>query len=107
MKTYAELKAEADALNAQAEAVRKEERIAAIAACNAKIKEFALAAFELKFSEGQLARKPRTKKPAQPATHKGPFGQLWVENKGAGRRPKWVTDAIERGVLDQYRIAPV
>ena len=103
MSTYAELKAKADALNAQAELARQNERMAAIAKCREFITEFDLAMSELKFSESKT-KKPRKAKEAKAPTHRGPNGELWTESN-QGRKPNWITALITSGGdLEQYRI---
>ena len=98
-----EITAAIEALKAKAAEVRQQARADAIERCNFFIKEFDLAAFELKFSEAK-AKKPRKAKEAKAPTHRGPNGELWTESN-QGRKPNWITALIAGGGdLEQYRI---
>lgn len=99
MTTYTELKTQADALMAQAEQIRKEERARAIADIQAKMAEWGLTAEDL----GAAKRKQGATKSKAPAKYRGPNGELWAG--GPGRKPEWVKAALAAGQsLDQYLI---
>ena len=105
MSTYAELKAKADALNAQAELARQNERMAAIAKCREFITEFDLAMSELGFKAGKQAKEKRKQNAGTfaVAKYKGPNGEMWAG--GLVRKPEWVRQVIASGgTLDAYAI---
>ncbi len=105
MSTYAELKAQADALNAQAELASQTERMAAIAKCREFITEFDLAMSELGFKAGKQAKEKRRQNAGTfaVAKYKGPNGELWAGGKG--RKPEWVRNVMASGgTLDTYAI---
>lgn len=89
MTTYAELKAQADALFQQAEAARREEARAALADIKAKMAMYGLTAEDLGATSTLAQKKPRAE-----AKYRGPNGQLW---SGNGRRPQWVLDLAAKG----------
>lgn len=92
-------------LQAKAAEVRQQARIDAIAMCNAAIKDFEIAAFELAFIEARAkAKKQRKAKEAKAPTHRGPNGELWTESN-QGRKPNWITALIASGSNpEEYRI---
>lgn len=98
MTTYAELKSQAEALMAQAEQIRKEERAWAISEIRAKMAELGLTVEDLGSS-----RKPAASRSKLPAKYKGPNGELWAG--GPGRKPEWAKAAIAAGELEKYLIA--
>lgn len=105
MSTYAELKAKADELNAQAELARQTERMAAIAKCREFITEFDMAMSELGFKAGKQAKEKRKQNAGTfaVAKYRGPNGELWAGGKG--RRPEWVRNVLAAGgTLDAYAI---
>ena len=106
MTTYAELKAQADALNARAELARQTERMAAIAKCREFITEFDLAMSELGFKAGKQAKEKRKQNAGTFAVYKkykGPNGEMWAG--GLGRKPEWVRQVLAAGgTLDAYAI---
>lgn len=97
MTTYTELKTQADALMAQAEQIRKEERARAIADIQAKMAEWGITVEDL------AAGKPTASKSKLPAKYRGPNGELWAG--GPGRKPEWAKAAIAAGELEKYLIA--
>lgn len=104
MTTYAELKAQGEALLAQAEELRKQEIAGVISDIKAKVKEFGLTADDLGFGSAQPTKKKtgRAKTDAQPK-YRGPNGELWAG--GLGRKPEWVRDLLAAGKsLDDYLI---
>lgn len=104
MTTYAELKAQGEALLAQAEALRKQEQANVIAEIKAKMKEFGLTVGDLGFGTSQPAKKKTAQeKTDAPPKYRGPNGELWAG--GLGRKPQWVRDVLAAGKsLDEYLI---
>jgi DNA-binding protein H-NS len=106
LATYLELKAQAEAMMAQAEAVRKEELAAVIQDVKSKIKEFGLTAADLGLGSVAVAgpRKAAVKsKSNSPAKYRGPNGELWAG--GLGRKPEWVRSVLAEGKnIDDYLI---
>lgn len=104
MATYAELKAQADALMAQAEQARKAELAAVIGEIKAKIKEFGLTASDLGLGAGGASTAKKTKSSSSlPAKYRGPNGELWAG--GLGRKPAWVKEILVAGKsIDDYLI---
>lgn len=99
MPTYTELKTQAEALMAEAEQIRKQERAGVIAELHAKMAEYGLTIEDL-----ASTRKPKAGKSKAPAKYRGPSGELWVG--GPGRRPEWVKAAVAAGKsLDEFPIA--
>lgn len=117
MPTYLELKAQAEALLAQAEELRLQERNAAIALIKEKVQAFGLTAQDLglRVTGGRVAGRSARKSnkasgkgtgsganKAAAATYRGPNGESW--SGGRGRKPKWVTQALASGkTLDDLR----
>ncbi len=98
MATYAELKAQAEALLVQAEQVRKQELVSVIAGIKATMKEHGITLEDL----GGAARKAGGRVKA-PAKYKGPNGELW--SGGPGRKPEWVRVLQAAGQdIETYRI---
>ncbi len=102
MTTYSELKAQAQALLAQAEQVRKQELAAVVQDIKAKMKDYGLTVADLG-AAGVTPRKLNKNKSASPAKFRGPNGELWAG--GLGRKPEWVRSLLAEGKnLDDYRI---
>jgi DNA-binding protein H-NS len=101
MATYSELMSQAQALLAQAEQVRKQERASVIAEIRAKMAEYGLTVEDLE--RGASARKATIGKSKAAAKYQGPNGELW--SGGPGRKPEWVKAVVAAGQsLDQYLI---
>jgi DNA-binding protein H-NS len=101
MATYSELMSQAQALMAQAEQVRKQERASVIAEIRARMAEYGLTVEDLE--KGTAVRKPGAAKSKAPAKYQGPNGELW--SGGPGRKPEWVKAVLAAGQsLDQYLI---
>ena len=101
MATYSELVSQAQALMAQAEQVRRQERAGVIADIKAKMAEYGLTVEDLEKAPG--ARKAGAVKSKAPAKYQGPNGELW--SGGPGRKPEWVKAVLAAGQgLDQYLI---
>lgn len=100
MTTYTELMTQAEALLAQAEQIRKQERAGVIASIQAQLREHGLTVEDL----AAASRKPAASRSKLPAKYKGPNGELWAG--GPGRKPEWVKAVLAAGQgLDQYLIA--
>lgn len=101
MATYSELVSQAQALMAQAEQVRKQERAGVIADIRARMAEYGLTFEDLE--RAPAARKAGAGKSKAPAKYQGPNGELW--SGGPGRKPEWVKAVQAAGQsLDQYLI---
>lgn len=99
MTTYAELKAQADALMAQAEQIRRSEKARVISEIRAKMVEYGISPEELSGARSASS----VKRAKAEAKYRGPNGELW--SGGPGRKPQWVRDVLAAGGnLDQYRI---
>ena len=102
MTTYSELKAQAEALLAQAEQVRKQELSSVVQEIKTKMKEYGLTLADLGAS-GSAPKKPAKTKSNAPAKYRGPNGELWAG--GLGRKPEWVRDVLAQGKnLDDFLI---
>lgn len=99
MTTYIELKTQAEALMAQAEQIRKQERAGVIADLRAKMAEHGITVEDL----ATAGSKQAANKSVRPPKYQGPNGELWAG--GAGRKPEWAKAAIASGELDKYLIA--
>jgi len=98
MATYAELKAQAEALMVQAEQVRKQELATVVLGLKATMKEHGITPEDL----GAVARKTGARVKA-PAKYKGPRGESW--SGGSGRKPEWVRALQADGKdIEAYRI---
>jgi DNA-binding protein H-NS len=103
LATYIELKAQAEALLAQAEQARKEELAHVVQDIKAKMKEFGLTVADLGGSASSGPRKASKSKSAAPAKYRGPNGETWAG--GLGRKPEWVRAVLASGKsLDDYLI---
>lgn len=102
MSTYVELKAQAEALLAQAEQVRKQEIASVVQEIKAKMKEYGLTVADL--GGGAVAsKKPSKSTSSAAAKYRGPNGELWAG--GLGRKPEWVRKVLAEGKsLDEYLI---
>ena len=102
MTTCNELMAQAEALLAQAEQIRQQERAGVIASIHAQLREHGLTVEDL----ATASRKPAASKSKLPAKHRGPNGELWAG--GTGRKPEWVKTVLAAGQsLDQYLLPAV
>lgn len=107
MATYLELKAQAEAMMAEAEALRKAELADVIQSIKAKMKEYGLSAADLGLVGAVAAAGPRKaavkSKSTAPAKYRGPNGELWAG--GLGRKPEWVRAVLAEGKnIDDYLI---
>ena len=102
MATYQELKAEGEALLAQAEQVRKQEMATVIQGIKATMKEYGLTVADLG-GMGSAVKKPGKSKSDAPAKYRGPNGELWAG--GLGRKPAWVNAVLVEGKnMDDFLI---
>lgn len=102
MTTYLELKAQGEALLAQAEQVRKQELAAVVQDIKAKMKEFGLTIADLGGTASSTKKAAKSKSDA-PAKYRGPNGELWAG--GLGRKPQWVVAVLAEGKsLDEFLI---
>ena len=102
--SYAELKKQIAALEAEAEAARKIEIESVIADIKAKINDYELTAKDLGFvtTEPAVAKPSRSSQKVE-AKYRSPEGLLW---SGRGRKPNWVIAAIDAGhSVDDFLIA--
>jgi len=100
MATYIELKAQAEAMLAQAESVRKQELAAVILDIKNKMKEYGLTAADLGGGSVKAAAKSKS---TAPAKYRGPNGELWAG--GLGRKPEWVRAVLAEGKnIEDYLI---
>ena len=103
MSTYAELKAQADALNARAEIARKQEIAEVIQRIKAQMKEYGVTLADLGASNSGVQRKAAKTKSTAPAKYRGPNGELWAG--GLGRKPEWVRALLAEGKnIEDYLI---
>jgi len=98
MATYAELKAQAEALLVQAEQMRKQELANVVLGIKATMTEHGITLEDL----GAAARKAGARAKA-PAKFTGPNGETW--SGGPGRKPEWVRALQAEGKnIESYRI---
>lgn len=99
-KTAAELLAEAEALTAKANELRKQEKANAIASIKTIMAENGITAADLGIKGGE-SRRNRT--PIGAVKYRNPStGETWT---GKGRNPKWVAAIKEAGGdLDAYAV---
>ena len=103
MTTYAELKAQADALNAQAEIARKQEIAEVVQRIKADMKEYGITVLDIGGHVITGKSKAAKTKSTAPAKYRGPNGELWAG--GLGRKPEWVRQVLASGgTLDAYAI---
>lgn len=103
MATYAELKAQAEALLAQAEQLRKQERAGVIAEIRARMAEYGITAEELATTGTRGGKTKAGRSKAEPK-YRGPNGELW--SGGPGRKPEWVRNILAAGGnIENFRIA--
>jgi len=91
-QTYSQLTKQIQALQAQADAIRKSERASVIKSLNESIRTYAISAQELAFdSKPEFAAPVRR---AATAKYSDGTGNVWG---GMGPRPAWLRQAIEQG----------
>ena len=109
MATYIELKAQAEKLMQQAEALRLKERAEVIAQIQEKISIFELTANDLGLARTATGVARKTRKSAAksgPAAVKfrNDQGETW--SGGRGRKPNWVLEVVNSGGdMEKFRIA--
>lgn len=91
MATYLELKAQADTLMREAEAVRQMEVAAVIADIQAKMKIYDLTAKDIAIIDGP----GKGSRSTTSMKYHGPNGQTW--GGGRGRKPDWILAGLREG----------
>ncbi|TDQ41951.1 H-NS family nucleoid-associated regulatory protein [Tepidicella xavieri] len=101
MATYSELMAQAQALMAQAEQVRKQELAQVIADIKTTMRQYGLTVEDLGVTPVRV--RPAGRRTKAPAKYRGPNGELW--SGGPGRKPEWVKAILAEGKdIEAYRI---
>jgi DNA-binding protein H-NS len=102
--TYIELRAQAQAMMAEAELVRKQELSVVIQDIRLKMKEYGLTMADISGGSSTGGRKSGAKsKSTAPAKYRGPNGELWAG--GLGRKPEWVRNVLSTGQnIDDFLI---
>jgi DNA-binding protein H-NS len=91
MSTYAEIQAQIQRLQKEAEEVRLKELNDVISEIKAKIAHYNLSASDLGLKG---ARRGRRAAASSAAKYRGPNGETW---SGFGRQPQWLKDAVAAG----------
>lgn len=103
MATYLELKEQAEKLLAEAEKLREQEIADAIADIKRKMELYGLTAADLGLSKGIGPGSFRPKAPKAAVKYRGPNGETW--SGGRGRKPQWVTEALQQGrSLEEFAV---
>ena len=95
MATYLELKQQAEKLLAQAEQMREKEIADTISDIKEKIRLYGLTAQDLGLAPSGPGRAGKSKKVQPAIKYRGPNGETW--SGGRGRKPGWVTKALQDG----------
>ncbi|WP_334134300.1 H-NS histone family protein [Tepidimonas sp.] len=104
MATYAELRAQAEALLKQAEELRKQERAGVIAEIRAKMVEYGITVDDLASGATRGRGGKRGGRAKAEPKYRGPNGELW--SGGPGRKPEWVRQILAAGGnIENFRIA--
>ena len=99
MATYLEMKRQAEAMMAQAEAKRREEMAAVVAEIKTKMEEYGLTLADLGAGRAVTRRKSAATAGVE---YRGPEGQVW--RGGRGPKPRWVKEHLDNGgSLDQLK----
>jgi DNA-binding protein H-NS len=93
MATYLELKAQAEKLMAEAEALRSKELEDTITDIKNKMQAYGITAQDLGFTSAS-GKRAYTQKAAKSPKFRGPNGQAY---SGRGPRPKWLKEALANG----------
>lgn len=105
MATYRELMEQAEKLLAQAEEMREKEIGDAIADIKEKVRLYGLTAEDLGLARGAAGGPGRGARGKAPAAvkYRGPNGETW--SGGRGRKPQWVTQALQQGrSLEEFAV---
>ena len=103
MATYLELKEQAEKLLAEAERMREQEIADAVADIKRKIDLYGLTAEDLGLAKSAGPGRNRPKNKAAVVKYRGPNGETW--SGGRGRKPQWVTQALQEGrSLDDFAV---
>jgi DNA-binding protein H-NS len=102
--TYLELKEQAEKLLAEAERMREQEIADAVADIKRKIDLYGLTAEDLGLAKSGGPGRTRPKnKAAAVVKYRGPNGETW--SGGRGRKPQWVSQALQEGrSLDDFAV---
>jgi DNA-binding protein H-NS len=92
--TYLELKEQAEKLLAEAERMREQEIADAVADIKRKIDLYGLTAEDLGLAKSAGPGGTRAKNKSV-VKYRGPNGETW--SGGRGRKPQWVTQALQQG----------
>lgn len=90
MATYLELKAQAEQLLAEAEALKRVEITEVIADIKSKMAIYGLTSQDIDIGISDKSHKAKTV-----MKYRGPNGQEW--SGGRGRKPDWVMEALKEG----------
>lgn len=88
MSQYAELKAQIEKLQAQANEARRAELVNVIAEIRQKITEFGLSGSDLGFFDSPRRGRPPKKAPLPPKYQDPKSGATW---SGRGKPPRWIS----------------
>ena len=101
--TLEELNAKWLEIEAQIEAVRLSQKVKAIEQIKAIVVANAITRADLAFIVDPVSdKKPRKVRPEVLPKYRGPNGELW---NGLGRKPNWLTAAIDGGAtLEQFAV---
>lgn len=104
MTSYLELKAQAEKLMAEAEAMRQKELDDAIADIKAKMKAYGITARDLGLQGGAGAPRRAARGGANKVVkYRSPNGETW--SGGRGRKPEWVMRALKEGKnLEEFAV---
>lgn len=104
MATYLELKAQAEKLLAEAEAMRQKEVEDSIVDIKAKMKAYGITARDLGLHTGTVSGSPKRPRGVEKTVkYRGPNGETW--GGGRGRKPDWVLQALKSGrQLDEFAV---
>lgn len=96
MSTYLELKKQAEALMAQAEAARQQEIASAIGQIREIMSQYGITLEDLGARSAPVTgRAKRAAAAPQVAKYRGPNGETW--GGGRGRKPQWVNNHLASG----------
>lgn len=108
MPTYVEIMAQIEALQKQAEQIRRDEIDGVIAEIKQKVRDYDLTAADLGLAPAAQSQEVRPAQPSKRSAVKPKYqdpvsGKTW---SGRGVMPKWMKAAVEAGrSRDEFRIA--
>jgi DNA-binding protein H-NS len=101
MTTLAQIKAQIEELQKQADELINQQKVTVIAELKTKIKEYKITASELGYS-GKTAKTGTPAVKAEPK-YKNESGETWSGSRG--RKPQWVNDIVNSGGdIEKYLI---